>query len=85
MSRETPIIAHLNGVDHLKQRIAAMLRRALTADLSLLKRGDLTLMRADLKAMKSMQAMCGQVAPRLEWSEAQARVDAELGRRENRV
>ena len=73
-----PLLIH----EKLAAEVKATLQTVLAADLTGLKRSDLTLMRAELATSKQLQTMCGQVAPWSEWREAAERINAEIACRD---
>lgn len=58
-----------------------LLEYAMHADLTSMRRCDVTLLRADLGVCKRLQSAFGQFAPWEAWRSAFARVRAELDRR----
>lgn len=72
-----PLLMH----ERLSQHLLNDLRAAQSADLASLKRWEISNLLFDLRLSRRMQFGCGDVAPREEWTAAEARLEAEMATR----
>ncbi len=84
ITQPTKRIAPGPASERMRAELRQSLEHALTVDLTVLPRSDLTLLRVDLDASKRLQTLCGQAAPWSEWRAARERIEAELELRPER-